>query len=616
MDKRIAIPIIVILVVGLIAAGCLYIQESDKLRNTQTKITALEGNISSLEGNVFTLEADLADKTKTLEIAQTQIFALEGNTSSLEGNVSSLEDDLVGAQNALEVQQNISSALSGELEKVKYPRHFGSLAELTDWLRKDDTDTRHAGEDLLHQSFVLQVRALRDGFLLPVSIQSTPEVIPATNRAVIEGAIYMIWPSDDSISRLYDYIPHIPSRPISPVEPGAVPRVGPEASFGAIDSHALNAPGSGWACVESLAVYLTEPARNDLEIARVISRWIAQNVSYDTEDYLDETFRRDQDPEAVLLRGYTVCEGYARLFEALAYTAGLEAAYLTGWLKGVGHEISEPIGDHLYHAWNAVRIDGRWYLLDLTGADDDYSGRFEEFYFLTCPAGLIYSHFPRNPDWQLLETPIAKQEFAELPRLGPAFFRNGLELVTHTQSVIRTEQQVTIDIMVPENILLFARLEQDDQKLARSLTFVQREGEKYRIDAVFPDAGDYILRIFARHKEDEEHFEWVLDYKIIVSEGMSGPIGFPETFGMFYEQGVFLHTPRSGYLQSGTTEKFKLRVPGAQSVAVIIGDQWHHLTRYGELFEANINILKGEIGVYAKFPNQTHYDGLLRYTGL
>ncbi|MCL0076851.1 hypothetical protein M1O12_02355 [Dehalococcoidia bacterium] len=641
-----------------------------------------------------------------------------------------------------------------------------------------------------------------------------------------------------------------PSEPVITPEPAPEPAIEPkpgprdiveEANFEAIDYHALNVPGLGWECIESLAAYLTEPARNDLEIARAISRWIVQNISYDMEYLLDDTFRRDQSAKATLLRGYAVCEGYARLFEALACAAGLKVEYLTGWATGFGHDISEPVGDHLYHAWNAVRIDGGWYLLDVTWADKDYCGQFKEFYFLTCPTELIYSHFPRNPDWQLREIPISKQEFTELPRLEPAFFQKGLELVTHTQSVIKTEQQVTINIMVPadilllvelsqddqnlprrltfaerkgdiyqidavfpqpgeytlnilagrkqengyfewglalrykiivskgipgpigfpvvaqaffeygldfdshtqgvievdyeltvtlqvpENILLLVELSQDDQELPRRLTFVQRKGEKYRIDVVFPYAGDYILRVFAKDKDEEElfvwvldykiivsqgmpgpigfpvvgraffeygldfdshtqgiievdyqltvtlqvpenilllvelsqddqelprrltfiqrkgdiyqidavfpqageyilrffagkkqenvSFEWALDYKIIVSEGMTGPIGFPKTFGTFHEREVFLYTPRSGYLQSGTTEQFKLRVPGAQSVAVRIGDQRHHLTKYADLFKGVVDIVKGQIVVVVRFPDDPHCYFVLKYTG-
>ncbi|MFW0860271.1 MAG: hypothetical protein AAGB97_09015, partial [Dehalococcoidia bacterium] len=81
------------------------------------------------------------------------------------------------------------------------------------------------------------------------------------------------------------------------------------------------------------------------------------------------------------------------------------------------------------------------------------------------------------------------------------------------------------------------------------------------------------------------------------------------------EEGVYLYGPRTRYLQSGTIQLFKLRVPRAESVAVIVGDKWHHLVRQGVLFEGRVPIAAGEITVFARFPNQERYNGLLGYVG-
>jgi hypothetical protein len=69
------------------------------------------------------------------------------------------------------------------------------------------------------------------------------------------------------------------------------------------------------------------------------------------------------------------------------------------------------------------------------------------------------------------------------------------------------------------------------------------------------------------------------------------------------------------YLKFQTTQKFKLNVPGAEDVVIIIGDEWFHLEKKGDLFEGDIEIRKGKIGVYAKFLDKENYTGLLEYTG-
>ncbi|VEL14294.1 unnamed protein product [Protopolystoma xenopodis] len=87
---------------------------------------------------------------------------------------------------------------------------------------------------------------------------------------------------------------------------------------------------------------------------------------------------------------------------------------------------------HLQHAWNAARIDGVWRLFDptwaarrlavhgATSASGSTAGwrtsqtsqaamlRYETdmFYFCTEPTKMIYTHFPFNGIWQLLQPPI------------------------------------------------------------------------------------------------------------------------------------------------------------------------------------------------------------------
>jgi hypothetical protein len=60
---------------------------------------------------------------------------------------------------------------------------------------------------------------------------------------------------------------------------------------------------------------------------------------------------------------------------------------------------------------------------------------------------------------------------------------------------------------------------------------------------------------------------------------------------------------------------FKIQVPGAEKVAVVMGDNWHHLKKERNMFIGNIEIQDKHIHVFAKFSGQEQYDGLLVYTG-
>ncbi|MCL0090660.1 hypothetical protein M1O13_01480 [Dehalococcoidia bacterium] len=238
MNKWIAIPVIAVLAVGIIASGYFLWQQISKLGEAESEIVALEGNVSTLEGKVSTLETDLAESEAKvssleadLEAADSSIIRLEGNVSTLEGKVSTLETDLaeseakvssleadLEAANAkiedlqadLSTQRNINLALSEELKTVTYPRHFESLAELVDWLQEDDTDTKYEDKSGAQKAYILQVRALRDGYLLPAMVY---EDGLGANLAVIEDELWLVNPVDDHFEFGW-YIEPLPSHPL------------------------------------------------------------------------------------------------------------------------------------------------------------------------------------------------------------------------------------------------------------------------------------------------------------------------------------------------------------------------------------------------------------------
>lgn len=60
---------------------------------------------------------------------------------------------------------------------------------------------------------------------------------------------------------------------------------------------------------------------------------------------------------------------YATAYAALARFAGLECAVVEGFVKGFRYEPGDSVRDEsgtliVNHAWNAVRVDGQWRLLD------------------------------------------------------------------------------------------------------------------------------------------------------------------------------------------------------------------------------------------------------------
>lgn len=197
-----------------------------------------------------------------------------------------------------------------------------------------------------------------------------------------------------------------------------------------LDAHAMAAPPDAEASAANLISYLTQVAQNDTEKARVIYRWIADRIEYDVDAYL--AHRLDKKDAAEVLKSRTsVCNGYATLFETLGREAGLEIVSIIGYAKGYKHPAGHAF-DAPNHAWNAIKIDGQWRLLDSTwGAGhvegEKYLKALSEAYFLAPPEQLMFSHFPLEHAWQLQSTPrLSKSEFELLPSVETTLFHTGI----------------------------------------------------------------------------------------------------------------------------------------------------------------------------------------------
>jgi hypothetical protein len=188
--------------------------------------------------------------------------------------------------------------------------------------------------------------------------------------------------------------------------------------FAAIDRHALAAAQADEASIASLAAYLIQPAKTDTDKARALFRWLTDRIAYDASLLKDTDANR---PEHVLKNRKAVCMGYADLFTELASAAGLEALSIRGVAKSRAAAETNNPAEPGSHRWNAVRIDGVWQLLDATwGAGSSKNGAFvkslNDYYFLTPPESLIFSHFPQVAQWQLLAPAIAEEDYLKQAR--------------------------------------------------------------------------------------------------------------------------------------------------------------------------------------------------------
>ena len=370
--------------------------------------------------------------------------------------------------------------------------------------------------------------------------------------------------------------------------------------------------------VEKLASSLTKGLQTDLEKTYVIYRWVTANIDYDVDAFFSNNLRGIGSAPVVLKNRKAVCDGYSELMVKLGQAAGLKIEKVSGYAKGYGYSIGEATTKS-NHAWNAVQINGAWYLLDSTwdaGFINKESRKFvkkrdEYSYFLTNPNHFIYSHYPELRKWQLLDNEWDRDEFFSKVSASERAFRLGLKFDNNSVAAIKaTQPEYEFDFKSPAT--LTGALSKNDAKVRGSWTMpVFDEGGHTRLLVSAPDKGSYTFNVFAANDPNANSFSSLLEYKISFS---NTGIPYPETYGRYFSSKVVLKSPLQGSLKANSSVFFKLSINAAQSVVVYVnGKPAQTLRRDGKVFSGEVPVTEGEAIVYAQFDEGGKLDGLLKY---
>lgn len=159
--------------------------------------------------------------------------------------------------------------------------------------------------------------------------------------------------------------------------------------------------------VKKIAKQIFTAGMSDFQKVKAVNDYIVLNTeySYNTKGspYMVHT---------LLTEGKAVCQAYALLAYRLLQEIGMDVYYVTGMAGGE------------YHAWNMVKVDGKWYHLDTTWNDpvfkdgDRRKGSYIRYKYFLVPDSVISkdhqisSHgFPKATDdrfaaMRAVETPV------------------------------------------------------------------------------------------------------------------------------------------------------------------------------------------------------------------
>jgi transglutaminase/protease-like cytokinesis protein 3 len=166
--------------------------------------------------------------------------------------------------------------------------------------------------------------------------------------------------------------------------------------------------------VKYLARFLKVGAKTESKAVETFYYWIAQNIEYDVNLYKSDSITLEEvSVKNVLTKKRSICEGYANLMLELCNAIKIECKKILG--EAINNTDNKVGG----HAWNAVKINNEWKLIDITwgtGAFLDhelkeYSKEINLKYLFGNPEYFIIDHFPEEEKWQLKAIPISREKF-------------------------------------------------------------------------------------------------------------------------------------------------------------------------------------------------------------
>ncbi len=220
---------------------------------------------------------------------------------------------------------------------------------------------------------------------------------------------------------------------------------------------------------QKLASKIDTDFNSDADKIRAAFIWLTENIRYDLQEFYNPTkksvrfsYKNEAEKQAKLQqikddiinetfrKRKSVCEGYAQSFKKVCDLLQIESRIIKGYARNSSGEIGViPRGSN--HAWNAVKVNNKWQLIDATWAagyaiNNKWEKNFTEFYFYPKPAELVRTHLPESTAWQLVTKAIDKKTFANQPLIGQGFFYKNLKLLSPKNGIISKKGNIAFKI--------------------------------------------------------------------------------------------------------------------------------------------------------------------------
>ncbi|WP_053991792.1 transglutaminase domain-containing protein [Mangrovimonas sp. TPBH4] len=223
-----------------------------------------------------------------------------------------------------------------------------------------------------------------------------------------------------------------------------------------------------------LAHQLTANLSTDVEKFRAIYFWVCHNINGDSNQHnkVDRKRKKMHGDSAaysmwneeykkiafkkLLKHKKTMCTGYAYLIKELCFLANIDCKIIDGYGRTVNSNVEEL--EMTNHSWNAVNLNGKWYLCDATWSSGYTMGYtfvkdYNDGYFLTDPILFAKNHFPVDQQWVLTDT-VSREDFTSSPMVYGETFQHQIQSVTpiNLNTSIKKEEDLNFSFKSPKEI--------------------------------------------------------------------------------------------------------------------------------------------------------------------
>ncbi|MCQ2817075.1 MAG: hypothetical protein MJ252_07405 [archaeon] len=403
-----------------------------------------------------------------------------------------------------------------------------------------------------------------------------------------------------------------------------------------IKKYLTTCPKRGKSTMRSFTDYLkkNQTSFSEGEKAWFIYVWISQNIDYNIEGINEGNASVDEREN--FKTGLAISYGYSKLFKSLGEALGLEVESIQGYSKSTGYYPGKIFeGQKPDHSWNAVKIHGRFYLIDATWgtgkiSQKKYIKEFSPIWFCMSSEQFIRTHFPTEQKWQLIKNPISLQQFQNMSYLSHEFYQHGFTKVEPDSCIINTEegkgqlkifynpsyQESNEHLIIKPSLSLSINTTKGEQIKCEDTWYnIQKLKDHFLIDFLINTPGEHNLLTYAGVLLNENPTSLlIMQTKIISEDTIDPPLNYP--YISFGRSKINIIEPLYDNLVKGKTYDFQIQSSFFKDLYIFVNNHAYKMENDTEenIFSKSLKIPNNaEFVAIAKNSTENSYEGIVKY---